>query len=249
MTNHLRNAIAATLLVTPPACAKALKSVPSVLDPTKAYVLVEYRRAPNPYYGAPLAPRFLPQMVGLVLARYDIALGDIRGLGKAAANLVPGKRGPTEPFQNQPVLKTDTAIVYLLELEPDTYVVQGWGNTSFSLGSYRFDAKPGVVTDLGLVSAASDWAPGEAPKPLAAGKLIGTVLAGPFAKSPPVAPARVSFHARLSNGTALPQLSEDHVVPVRFEAGATFGNYLGGLVNRIEGVNSGGDRDAEAQHR
>lgn len=248
MKNCLRYVLVSVLLATSPGFAKALKAIPSTLDPTKAYVLVEYKRVPNPYYGTPLAPRFLPQMGGVVLARYDAALGDIRGLGKAASNPVPGKR-PTELFQNQPVLKTDTALVYLLELEPDTYVVQGWANTSFSLGSYRFVAKPGVVTDLGVVSAGSDWAPGEAPKPLTAGKLIGTALAGPFAKAPSVAPAKLTFHARTSSDAALPPaLDADRVVPVSFEAGATFGNYLGGLVNRIEGVNSSSDPEPEKQH-
>jgi hypothetical protein len=250
MTNFLRCGIALALIAASPVLAKALTSVPRMLDPTKAYVLIEYKRTPNPYYGTPLAPRFLPQMAGIVLGRYDVALGDIRGLGKAASNPVPGKRGPSEPFQNQPLLKTETALVYLHELAPDTYVVQGWGNTSFSLGSYRFAAKPGVVTDLGVVSASPDWAPGEKPGPLTAGKLIGAALAGPFAKPPPVAPARATFRARTSSDTPPPAgLPDNQITPVSFETGATFGNYLGGLVNRIEGVNAAGDQHAQPPNR
>lgn len=222
-----------------PADAAALKAVPPTLDPAKAYILVEYKRTPNPHAGAPLAPKYLPQMGGLALGRYDPALGDIRGLGKAAANPVPGKKGLTEFFQNRPVVKTDAALLYLHEVEPDTYVVQGWANTSFSLGSYRFEAKPGMVVDLGIVSAAPDWPEGEEPKPLTVGKLLGMALAGPFAKAPPVAPARISFRPRGSDDIPVPAgLPADRVTTVAFEHGATFGNHLGGLVNRVEGVNA-----------
>lgn len=239
MTPSIRLAALALLLASTPAGAEALKKVPPTLDATKAYILVEYKRVPNPHAGAPLAPKYLPQMGGLVLGRYDVAAGDIRGFGKAAANPIPGKRSPTEPFQNRPVAKTETALLYLHEVEPDTYVVQGWANTSFSLGSYRFEARPGMVVDLGIVAGAPDWAEGEEPKPLNFGRLLGVALAGPFGKTPPMAPARVTFRPRGAEDMPLPAgLPADRVVPVAFETGATFGNYLGGLVNRVEGVNA-----------
>jgi hypothetical protein len=229
----------AAILATEPAAAKVLKAVPAALDPAKAYILIEYKREPNPHYGAPLAPKYVPQMAGLVLGRYDAALGDIRGLGKAAANPVPGKSSPSELFQNRPLAKAEDALLYLHEVEPDTYVVQGWGNTSFSLGSYRFEAKPGKVVDLGVVAGAMDWPEGEEPKPLTVGKVIGIVFAGPFAKRPPMAPVRVTFRPRGTQDMPVPAgLPAKQVVPVTFETGVTFGNYLGGLVNRIEGVNA-----------
>lgn len=221
---------------TVPAHAVALKAVPVPLNPAKAYVLVEYKRVPNPFAGSPLAPKYLPMMGGLTLARYDPVVGDVRGLGKAAGNKLPGKQGPLETFQNRPVLKAETAVLFLHEVEPDTYVVLGWANTSFSLGSYSFEAKAGTVTDLGIVTAANDWPEGEEPKPATVGSVLGAALSGPFAKAPPVAPAKVSFRPRGTNDLSVPVgLS---VEPVAFETGATFGNYLGGPVNRIEGVNS-----------
>ncbi|GAO38222.1 hypothetical protein SCH01S_10_00320 [Sphingomonas changbaiensis NBRC 104936] len=233
--------IAVALLTAPCAAhAVALKTVPAALNPAKAYVLVEYKRVPNPMAGVPFSAKYLPQMGGLSLGRYDPALGDIRGLGKAAANPVADKRGAIEPFQNRPVAKTETSLLYLHEVEPDTYVVMGWANTSFSLGSYTFEAKAGTVTDLGIISAEPDWPKGEEPKPATFGSVFGAALAGPFAKSRPVAPSRVSFRPRSQNDAPLPAaLPADRIVPVAFQRGATFGNYLGGMVNRIEGVNSG----------
>jgi hypothetical protein len=220
--------------------AVALKKAPAALDPTKAYILVEYKRVPNPFAGAPLAPKYLPLMDGLSLARYDVEFGDVRGLGKAASRPLAGKRGPIEAFQNRPFVKTDTGLLFLHEVEPDTYVVLGWANTSFSLGSYHFEAKAGSVTDLGVVVPATDWPKGEAPQPqkLTAGKLLGAVVTGPFAKAPPIAPARLSFRPRGESDLVPTGILAERLTPVSFEHGATFGNYLGGLVNRIEGVNA-----------
>jgi hypothetical protein len=219
--------------------AVALKHVPAALSPAKAYILVEYKRVPNPMAGVPLSAKYLPQMGGLAFARYDAALGDVRGLGKAASSPVAGKAGPIEAFRNRPVLKAEGSLLYLLEVEPDTYVVLGWANTSFSLGSYSFEAKAGTVTDLGVVSAAPDWPKGEEPEPMTVGKLFGAALAGPFAKARPVAPSRLTFRPRGADDIPVPAgLAPDRVVPVSFSYGATFGNYLGGLVNRIDGVNA-----------
>jgi hypothetical protein len=221
-----------------PAHATTLKTVPNTLNAAKAYLLVEYKRVPNPFAGSPLAPKYVPQMAGLAFGRYDTASGDIRGLGKASDHPVSAKAGPTEFFQNRPLVKSETGLLYLLEVEPDTYVVQGWANTSFSLGSYQFEAKPGAIIDLGVVSVAADWPEGEGPKPLTAGRMMGIILSGPFQKAPPVAPSRVAFRPRGTGDIPLPStLPVDHILPVSFEYGATFGNYLGGPVNRVDGVN------------
>jgi hypothetical protein len=241
MKIDLRHALLASALLYPAAAhAVALKTAPATLNPAKAYILVEYKRVPNPFAATPLAPKYLPQMGGLSLARYDVDFGDVRGLGKAASRPLPGKRGPIEAFQNRPILKTDAGLLFLHEVEPDTYVVLGWANTSFSLGSYRFEAKAGTVTDLGVVIPATDWPEGEAPQPqkLTAGKLLGAVVAGPFAKAPPIAPARLSFRPRSDADLTPSGIPADRITRVSFESGATFGNYLSGLVARIEGVNA-----------
>jgi hypothetical protein len=220
-----------------PVAAKTLKQVPAALNPAKAYILVEYKLLKNPFGNFPGSRKTMPLKTGLVFGRYDPALGDIRGRGKAVANPVAPGQLPIEGFRYKPVAKGPATRLLLLEVEPDTYVVQGFGNTSFSLGSYSFSLAPGTVTDLGIVTAEPDWAEGQEPPDV--GDVFKAALAGPFAKSPDIAPMRVTFRPREPGDIALPAgIPPGKVRPVEFMPGAKFGNYLGGLVNRIEGVNA-----------
>jgi hypothetical protein len=236
--NMLRAAlIVSAINCASPLSAEALKKVPSALNPTKAYLLVEYKLQANPYAGLPGSRKTMPLQSGLALARYDVALGDVRGMGKAKANPVPTGQVAIEAFRNKPIAKGETSRLFLLELEPDTWVIQGYGDTSFSLGSYSFALAAGSFVDLGVVSVERDWAEGQ--KPPSAGSIIGAAFAGPFAKRPDLAPLRATFRPRSSSDMGIPAgLPVDRIATVKFEPGATFGNYLGGLVNRIEGVNA-----------
>ena len=70
------------------------------------------------------------------------------------------------------------------------------------------------------------------------GRLLGSAMAGPFGKSPDIAPMRLSFRPRTAGDIPVPAgIPAGKVRPVAFAPGAKFGNYLGGLVNRVEGVN------------
>jgi hypothetical protein len=235
--NRILCAAALAALASAPAAAAPVKKVPPALNPAKAYVLVEYRLLKNPYGGFPGSKKTMPLNTGLFLARYDAEANDIRGLGKAKDNPVPAGEQTGEGFRNKPIAKGEGSRLFLLEVDPGLWVVQGFGNTSFSLGSYAFELAPGEVTDLGVVAAENDWAEGQ--KPPNAGSVFKMALAGPFAKGPAMAPMRLSFRPRESGDLALPAgLPADKVKPVTFVPGATFGNYLGSLVNRIEGVNA-----------
>lgn len=223
-------------LIAAPGIAETLRKVPAELDPTKAYVLIEYRLRANTLSGFPGSSKHIPFVEGLDLARFDPVLGDIRGRGKASANPVPGDQ-PTESFRSRPIAKAEGSRMSLLALQPDVWVVQGYGNTSFSLGSYSFVLEPGTITDLGVVEAEQDWAEGDGP--LKTGDVAKMALLGLFAKRPAVAPMRLRFRPRTAQDMPLPAgLPADRVRPVVFTPGARFGNYLGGLVNRIEGVNA-----------
>ncbi|HEX8621626.1 MAG TPA: hypothetical protein VF718_06610 [Allosphingosinicella sp.] len=229
---------AAALAAASPAAAATLKQVPAALDPAKAYVLVEYRLLKNPYGGGmPGSRKTMPLKAGLVFARYDPALGDIRGMGKASANPVERGQQAGEGFRSKPIASGPGSRLFLLEVEPDLWVVQGFGNTSFSLGSYTFELAPGTVTDLGVVEAEPDWAEGQ--KRPSMGRLLGSAMAGPFGKSPDIAPMRATFRPRTAGDIPVPAgIPAGKLRPVAFTPGAKFGNYLGGLVNRIEGVNA-----------
>lgn len=228
----------AALALASPAAAVTLKQVPAALNPAKAYVLVEYRLLKNPYAGGmPGSRKTMPLKTGLVFARYDPALGDIRGKGKASANPVAPGQQAGEGFRSKPLGKGSGSRLFLLEVEPDIWVVQGFGDTSFSLGSYTFELAPGTVTDLGVVEAEPDWAEGQ--KRPSMGRLLGSAMAGPFGKSPDIAPMRATFRPRTAADIPVPAgIPAAKVRPVEFTPGAKFGNYLGGLVNRIEGVNA-----------
>jgi hypothetical protein len=237
MKKSILLAASAAAVAAAPAAAQKLKDMPSSLDPAKAYVFVEYKLEKNPLGNVPGSRKYMPFSQKLVLARYDPVLDDLRGKGKAKANPAPPTPQPRKPYRFGELVKGETSRLFLLELEPDTWVVQGWGNTSFSLGSYEFTLEPGSINDLGVVEAESDWAEGDRPPTM--GSVLGAALAGPFAKRPPVAPARLSFRPRTAADIALPaSLPAGSVRQVMFTPNATFGNYLGGLVNRIEGVNA-----------
>ena len=227
---------ALALAAASPTMAATLKQVPPALNPAKAYILVEYKLLKNPYGGFPGSRKTMPLTAGLVFARYDPALADIRGMGKARANPVAPGQQPVEGFRKKPVAKGPGSRLFLIEVEPDLWVVQGWGNTSFSLGSYSFELAPGTVTDLGIVTAEPDWAEGQDAPDM--GDVLGAALAGPFAKSPDIAPMRLSFRPRGAGDIPVPAgIPAAALRPAEFTPGAKFGNYLGGLVNRIEGVN------------
>lgn len=231
--------IAALALATAaPAAAKTLPKVPAALNPAKAYILVEYKLLRNPFAGFPGSRKTMPLKAGLAFGRYDPALGDIRGMGKASSNPLPAGQQAIEGFRSKPLAKGPAARLMLIEVDPGTWVVQGFGTTSFSLGSYAFELAPGTVTDLGIVEAEPDWAEGQDPPE--AGDVLKSAFAGPFAKSPDIAPMRATFRPRGASDIPLPAgIPADKVRPVEFIPGAKFGNYLGGLVNRIEGVNAG----------
>ena len=227
----------ALLAAASPAVAKPLKVVPPALDPAKAYILVEYKLQKNPFAGFPGSRKTMPLNTGLVFGRYDPALGDIRGMGKARGNPVAADQLAIEGFRNKPLAKGPGSRLFLLEVDPDLWVVQGFGNTSFSLGSYAFELAPGSITDLGVVTAEPDWAEGQ--KAADGGDVLTAALAGPFAKGPDIAPMRLTFRPRGEGDIPIPAgLPADRVRQPAFTPDAKFGNYLGGLVNRIDGVNA-----------
>ena len=230
-------ALPLALLAAPVAEAKPLKTVPPALNPAKAYILVEYKLQKNPYGGFPGSRKTLPLNEGLVFARYDAERGDIRGLGKAASNPVPAGQQRAEGFGKPAIARGERSRLFLLEVEPDLWVIQGFGGTSFSLGSYTMELSPGSVTDLGIVEAEADWAEGQDRPDV--GDIFKAALAGPFAKGPDVAPMRLSFRPRGSGDLPVPAgIDPARVRAAEFTPGAKFGNYLGGLVNRIDGVNA-----------
>lgn len=227
----------AAAFATTPAAAEELKKLPASLDPAKAYVVVEL---------GSLDATKMPGM--LVVARYDPGAGDLSGMGRAAR---PGGGKPPRPETAEKGLVKDKdrgARLHLLALEPDLYVVQAANGTSFSLGSRSFRAEAGQVIDLGVMKVATDWPEGEGPAKIGVGDILKMGLFGAFAgpKQQP-RPVFVAQRAREAGDMALPPLLAARAQPVEWQSRtATFGNHLGGLVNRFGGRAERGTRPATA---
>jgi hypothetical protein len=220
-------AAAAGLLLAsaPAAAAEILKTLPAKLDSKKAYALVELRNVDD------------KKMKGsLVLARYDAEGGDVRGGARAPATALPKGVPVRVAIAGKALVKAPKSRLYLVALEPDTWVIEGSGGTAFSLGSNRFTVAAGDVLDLGVVTPRTDYREGEGPPKLTVGKLAAMSLLGGFAaKRKAPNPMMVEVRARSATDIALPALVKARAASPAYVEGAKFGNYLGGLVNRIEG--------------
>jgi hypothetical protein len=207
--------IAAALVASAPVLARD-KVEP--IDPAASYVLVEVDRLEA------AAMKGVNMPGSLTIAPYDRAAGDITG-GKAASRIV---------FFDKPVAKSKQGRQYLVKIAPATWVIEGASGTAFSLGSMTFEVKPGEVVDLGVVKPAVDWAEGEGPQSMAGG-IMGAALFGSM-KPKQMRPVRVDWRPRGAGDLPVPAiLGARAVTPVAFLPDATFGNHLGGLVNRFGG--------------
>lgn len=216
MKKALGAAIALLIVASPGMAAK--KDV-FVIEPGAAYVLVEVQSLD----GAILKGVKMPGAV--TLAQYDIAKGDIVG----------GGAGKRVTFFEKPFAKNKKSRQFLTKIEPATWVIEGASGTSFSLGSQTFVIKAGEIVDLGVMKPAVDWLEGEGPKSVMGG-MLGAGLFGSM-KPKETRPVRIDWHMRGAAGDMpLPAaLQGKALVPVVYTPGAKFGNYMGGLVNRIGG--------------
>jgi len=216
--------MAAFALPSSASAAELLKSLPATRDPAMAYVLVELRNHDDAK---------LPG--NIILARYDPVGGDVRGGLRSPASKLAKGASVRVSVRSKPLVKTEGGRLYLLALEPDTWVIEGAGGTAFSLGSKSFVARAGEVVDLGVLTPRGDYPEGEGPYRLTAGKVAKIALLGPFAKQPKPVPAMVEMRSREASDMAIPVSLRAAAKPASFQEGAKFGNYLGVVVNRIGG--------------
>lgn len=226
MIRHIAAVALLTISAAAPLAAKSLKAVPVTLDPAKAYLLVEI----GPVAGMKVGGQ-------LTLARYDRTNADVRGLGRASGAPLPAKAIVRE-FTGTALAKDGARRLYLLELEPDFWIVEGANGTAFSLGSSGAAFAAGTVTDLAVAVVANDYGDGEGPYKLTAGKLAKAALLGPLfggGIAPKPVPTAVTFRARGPNDLALPPALATRTVAVSWSGPFKFGNHLGGLINRMGG--------------
>lgn len=208
-----------SLWILPSAAIAAEKKM--TLDPAASYVLVEVRQLESAMLKGVNAPG------SLTIARYDRVKADIR-------TDLPAKTSPRVFILDKPLVKTKTSRQYLLKVEPDTWVIEGANGTAFSLGSMMFTVGPGEIVDLGVVKPVVDWVEGEGPKSMMGG-MMGAMFFGSM-KPKETRPVRIEWQARGAGDFPAPAvLAGKPIVAATFTPDATFGNYLGGLVNRFGG--------------
>lgn len=198
------------------------------IKPDAAYLLIDVQSLDDALMQGTSQPGVI------TLGRYDAKNDDIRGGDSSADTALPRKMSPHLVIGGKPTAKAKKSRQYLVEVEPDTWVVEGANGTAFSLGSYEFVVQPGQVLDLGVFKPQIDWAEGEKAKSQG-DALLGAIL---FAKVQPknLRPVKLSWRARTAEDFGFPaDLAGRKVEQVTFQKGAKFGNYLGGLVNRIGG--------------
>jgi hypothetical protein len=227
---------AAAMIAMAPTHARAAKS--PALDPSSAYILVEVATLDD----AMLKGTKMPGM--LTLARYDAAKGDVRGGDLSPETALPKGQSPRVTINAKPIAKSKASRLYLVKLEPDTWVIEGANGTAFSLGSARFSIEPGQVIDLGVIKPVVEWLEGEGPKSMAGG-MMGAMLFGSV-KPKEIRPIRLDWRPRASSDFPIPASLSGRTISVgQFTYGAKFGNYLGGMINRIDG-RAGRDKPAAA---
>lgn len=215
-----------TLLSLSPVAAHAAK--PALLDPNAAYVLVEIGTLDDAVMKGVKMPG------SLTLARYDAAKADVRGGTLSPDTALPKGQAARIMIMDKPLAKTKTSRLYLVRLEPDTWVIEGASGTAFSLGSAQFSVAPGQVIDLGVVKPMVEWLDGEGPKSMMGG-MMGAALFGSM-KPKEIRPVRLDWRPRSGSDLPVPTaLTGRTISSGQFVYGAKFGNYLGGLINRIDG--------------
>ncbi len=222
-----------------PACALAddhqfTSGEPVAVQPDKAYILVRVLTAQGPQLNGTLKPT--PILIRLL---HDDELKQANSLaGKdpqgwkdnAESNVV-------EPLADQPYAEQTGEQFLLTSLKPGVYVLGGlalgnWAMSGtgrmiacFCMGTVKFQAKPGVVTDLGTILFAPDDAPTSIPE-------LANVVSG---RSRGFGPGRyVIAVSPVAPTTEVPAaLKSLPLTPADYGAVGAFPNFLGARLNRL----------------
>ena len=229
--------LAVTLLLTfAPALQAKIKSADQ-LNADKAYLLVQIDPVEVDMLGTNQVS------TGILFAPYDPDAKRLRD--RAPSGDTSGTLRPVQVLaMKDPIAKDKKKRLFLVEVEPGTWVVEGTGGTpvlmsaatSFALGSYHFEAKAGELLDLGVFVPQREESDNPDTK-MTGGKLVGMMLAGPFGggRVEPV-PNKLTIRPRADGDIAVPAwLASRPAVHPAFVYGGTFGNRMGGLVNRVDG--------------
>lgn len=220
------NILALWLVLALPVTAAAKDKL--AIDPAAAYVLVEIANLDNAVLKGTTVPG------ALTLARYDPVGGDVRGGDRSPGTLLGKNDVLRVVINSKPIVKAKASRLYLVQVPADTWVIEGSGTTAFSLGSRTFTTAPGQIVDLGWFDPSVDWLEGEGPKSMLGGAMGAAFFGSVNPKD--LRPSKLDWRPRGAEDLPLPPaLAGKALVAADYAEGAKFGNYLGGLVNRIGG--------------
>lgn len=214
-----------------------VKGEPVVMQLDQGYILVRTNPSPGGMMRGTL--QFAPLLVR-ALGKEELERADAQAKAtpddwadKVESNVV-------EPLADHPYAEDKGLTFLVTSLKPGTYVIAGMAVTnwamkssgvvlaSLSMGTVKFEVKPGVLTDLGTLLAARDDLPTDIPelsKMVSAKRLGFSSLAYDLALQP--ATATTPVPAKLQT---LP------IVPADYQAVESHPNYLGAPLGRLAPV-------------
>jgi hypothetical protein len=227
----------AIALIASPALAQEHQFVngePVVVRPDQAYILVRSFDLPGGALRG--TTMFMPLLVRTLNADQLDSAQDL-------ARKEPGtwtndiESNVVQPLADHPYARKDGEAFMVVAVRPGTYVLGGvavtnWASkstgfmaTSLCLGTVKFEAKPGVVTDLGAILTADDDKPTAIPElsKAVSGKARGF---GPVPQTVAVRPA--------SAASEMPDaLKALPLVPADYRAVGPYPNYIGARIGRL----------------
>jgi len=207
---------------------------PVTLQPDQAYILVRTFHVDG---GGLHGTSMFAPVLARVLSQPELERA------KTLSQQEPGKwmddipSNVVEPLADHPYLVQDDKEYMLMSLKPGEYVIAGiavtnWAAvstglmaTSLCMGTVKFEARPGVITDLGAIFTARDDEPTEIPElsKVVSGKPRGFGVYPVIAAIRPAAPA-ADIPDALKN---LP------IEPATYRPVGAFPNYLGARISRL----------------
>ena len=207
---------------------------PVVINPQDAYVLV--RSLPTADGGLRGTVRYSPILIRelsedeLSKVRRVFDKNPLRSSPDAEPNVV-------EPNAKKPFAKVNGAEFLIMSLKPGVYVLEGVAATNWAMqdsglvvtclcmGTVKFEAKPGVVTDLGAILVSRDDRPTDVPE-------FANVVSGKprgFGDAPPVVAVRpAGAQAQMPDG-----LAQIKVIAAAYSPVGSLPNYIGARISRL----------------
>jgi hypothetical protein len=208
-----------------------------VVRPDMAYVLV--RSFDLPGGGLHGTSMFMPVLVRVLNAEELKSANDLAQKDPDHWN-TQIESNVLVPFADHPYLRKDKEAFMVVALKPGVYVLGGVsvGNwvtvssgvmvTSLCMGTVKFEAKAGVITDLGAILTADDDKPTTIPE-------LANVVSGKdrgFGPVPPVVGLRPAT-ASMEMPDALKAFS---IVPADYRAVGAYPNFIGARLSRLAPV-------------